>query len=87
MVAGSGAWKKEHVLIIEREINRALKRGEVVHHINGKRNDNDLTNLFLCKDNSAHMRIHSSAMHVIYSLLETGEVRFNRQKAKYERVL
>ena len=37
----------EHRFIMEQKIGRYLKRGEVVHHINGVRDDNGIENLVL----------------------------------------
>lgn len=87
VVEGAGRWEKEHILVMQHKAGRRLARGEMVHHINGKRNDNDLSNLFLCKDHAEHMRIHASAMSVIYELLRDGLVVFNRKLRRYERVL
>lgn len=54
----------EHVIIAQRALGRALKRGEVVHHINGIKTDNRNTNLLICS-NSYHRQLHDrmSAMY------------------------
>ena len=43
----------EHLLMAERALGRPLKRGEVIHHINGIKNDNRNKNFLICA-NSYH---------------------------------
>ena len=45
--AGSNGYVFEHVLVMEDGLGRHLVRGETVHHLNGVRDDNRLTNLEL----------------------------------------
>jgi len=47
----------EHRKIIEDHIGRKLKSTEIVHHINGKPEDNRLCNLAVCS-RAEHMKIH-----------------------------
>lgn len=48
----------EHRLIMEKKLGRYLSGIEVIHHINGKRDDNRLENLMLFKSNSEHHKYH-----------------------------
>lgn len=45
-------------LVMEKHLKRFLKPTEVVHHINGIRDDDRFENLILFKNNSEHIKFH-----------------------------
>jgi hypothetical protein len=55
---GGARWVPEHRLVMEEAIGRPLRREEVVHHINGVRDDNRLENLELHPSKRSHNRAH-----------------------------
>lgn len=84
---GSGPWRKEHQLVMESMIGRALVPPETVHHINGVRDDNRPENLYLCRDNAHHMAVEASMAHAFRELMASGFARFNKETGRYEGVL
>ena len=57
----------EHITVMEKHLNRSVKRGEIVHHKNHDRADNRVTNLELIENQSKHFSMHkvwiTSPMH------------------------
>lgn len=54
---GEGKGIKEHIKIVEEKLGRKLYLDEVVHHVNGKKNDNRIENLRLMK-RGEHSKLH-----------------------------
>jgi hypothetical protein len=69
---------------MEEMLGRDLQRGEIVHHINGNKEDNDRSNLFLCADERAHRLAHMSVERLLPVLLERGIVCFIPDRGVYE---
>lgn len=49
----------EHILVAELKEKRHIAIGEIVHHVNGKRDDNRPENLEVLPDMAAHMKLHA----------------------------
>jgi HNH endonuclease len=48
----------EHILVMEQKLGRPIQRYEVVHHINGIKDDNRPENLELIESQSVHATMH-----------------------------
>jgi len=75
---------REHLLVMSKAIGRDVKYPENVHHIDGDKLNNNLTNLFLCKNVSEHTTIHHSMELLVQELYKAGLVTF--KNGKYEAV-
>lgn len=67
MLRGSGegkAYRKrlgrhEHRRVAETKLGRPLKKGEVVHHIDGNKLNNSIENIMVLESQAEHARIHA----------------------------
>jgi len=56
--ANYNGYVRQHILIAERALGKPLPKDAVGHHINGKKAENDNTNLVLCENNNYHKLLH-----------------------------
>lgn len=74
---------KEHVFVMETSLGRKLDRHDVIHHINGRKTDNRLENLWLT-NYGGHKDAHQSLQEVGYALVEAGLVMFDPTTGEYK---
>lgn len=69
-------WVLEHRLVMEKRLKRYLLPSEVVHHINMVDSDNQDSNLFLCKSNVEHNKVHASLNLCVKQLIDENKLGF-----------
>ena len=51
-------WAYEHRFVVEQDLGERLADNVIVHHINGDRGNNDISNLLPVVGKAAHVRLH-----------------------------
>lgn len=48
----------EHIKVMEEHLQQELPIGSIIHHIDGDGTNNDISNLYLCKNRAEHKELH-----------------------------
>lgn len=81
--SGWSNYRKEHLVVMEEFLGRPLENHEVVHHIDGNKTNNCISNLYLT-NSRGHRVAHISLQEIGYELLKCGKISFNSNTGKYE---
>lgn len=73
---------REHILVMENHLKRALEKGEVVHHIDGDKLNNVIENLDLCTVQE-HNACHGATEALVFELYRRGLVGYDRSTKRY----
>lgn len=73
----------ERVVIMEEYLDRSISPKEPIHHIDIDPLNNEVENLYVCKDFKEHRCIHLQLEKLTKELLERGLVEFNKDTGKY----
>ena len=73
----NGVKIQEHRYVVELSLGRSLRRDEVVHHIDGDKHNNDLSNLMIVNW-SGHLKMHRSRAKTVSFICPTCRSRFDR---------
>jgi len=83
-ITGWKRYKKEHVLVMEKILNRKLKKGESIHHIDVDKQNNNVDNLIIYTDEQDHKNMHKSLEKIGIDLLKLGFVIFDKKVRQYK---
>jgi hypothetical protein len=76
-------WKREHIYLMEQHLGRVLEQGEVVHHIDGNKQNNNLGNLDIMTV-AEHNKCHGQIEYIVFDLVKRGVVVYNKTSKRYE---
>lgn len=74
--------QREHILVMENHLQRSLQKGEVVHHLDGDKTNNDISNLDLCSV-AEHNACHGASEEIVFELYKRNQVGYNRETKRY----
>lgn len=70
----------EHVYVMSKHLNRPINKNEIIHHIDGDRTNNILSNLYLYKNKSEHKLGHSSFTNLLKEFIKREILIFENGK-------
>jgi hypothetical protein len=73
-----------HRLIAELMLNRPLKKEELIHHIDGDKQNNSPDNLAICENMQEHRRIHNDLEKLAMVLVANGVIQFDKDTKSYK---
>lgn len=73
----------EHRMVMEAFIGRKLLPTEIIHHIDGKKSNNDIDNLLLCSSNREHILVHSAMEVFLEKLIREGKAYYDKEKKEF----
>jgi len=73
---------REHVKVMQDHLGREMKGGEVIHHIDGDKANNSISNLDVCTVQE-HNKCHSASEEVVFELYKRGIVKYDRTLKRY----
>lgn len=86
--SGRVKYKREHILVMEKHLGRELQTqrghmGEQIHHIDGDKLNNDISNLLLCSDTRDHKKVDCQLHDLAFELVKKQVIGFDFDTRTY----
>jgi hypothetical protein len=75
-------YMRKHIKVMQDHLGRQLVKGEVIHHIDGDKANNDISNLDLCTV-AEHNNAHAKIEQIVFALVKQGKVGYDRVTKRY----
>ena len=72
-----------HRFVYEKHHKVKLNKSEIIHHIDGDGFNNDMENLWYCKDISTHKLCHAQLEEISYQMVQEGFIKFDKETKEY----
>lgn len=69
-------YRKEHLVIAEQKLKRKLKKGEIVHHLDGDKLNNNPENLEILSSEKEHRILHNQLEQISRDLYKSGYIKY-----------
>lgn len=79
----NGKTAQEHRNIYEDYYNIKLEAHNIIHHIDGDGFNNNIDNLWYCKDVSTHKLCHIQLEEISYQMINEGFIKFSHENGLY----
>ncbi len=73
---------REHVKVMQDHLGRKLIKGEIIHHIDGNKENNKIDNLDLCTQ-TQHNQCHALSEEIVFELYKKGLVGYDSTTKRY----
>lgn len=72
-----------HRILYEKHYGIKLTKEQIIHHLDGNKKNNNISNLLLTKNMSEHRKVHAQLEAVAFQLYKEGFIKFDKNENKY----
>ena len=69
---------------MEKSLGRFLREDERIHHIDGNKTNNVISNLLLCSNAGNHKHIHYKMENLVFKLIQEGKAYYDKEEKEFK---